>query len=408
MLADKSANVAVTFSIALPVLLMISGLAVDFGNASASRAKLQSVADSAALAAARELRLASTTAGTATEVAKRVVEANSGAAAGIVFQGAAVGHEAFTVKLQQDIPTYLLHVLDQTFTRVAVEARANVLGGSPVCLIGLDDTADSTVEVKDAKLSAPKCTVYSNSTSADGLATADSGSVKAAFICSSGGVQGGGFSPAPELDCPPAPDPLSSRPAPKVGGCTKTGFVANGGIRVLFPGVYCGGLKLTGNAVATLIPGEYIIKDGPLVVDNGAILTGVGVGFYLTGSNATFDFDPTTTVNLTAPIAGSLAGMLFFEDRSAAESTHRMLSRNAPVLLGTFYLSQSLLQVGAPGGPGLLSAVVGALSAWTIVVARRVSINDKLNLTLNTNYSGSQVPVPDGVGPYGASVVLSK
>lgn len=405
---NQKANIAITFGLTLPVLLMGVGAAIDYGNASAHRSRLQAVADSAALAAAKELRLAGTTDGTASEVARRVVAANDDTSTPIAFEGAAEGR-GFRVKLRQEVPTFVMQIFEQGDTTVAVEARANVLGGAPVCLLGLNATEPATVAVADAKVTAPKCTIYSNSTAPDGLTAASGGQMKAAFICSSGGAHGGGgFSPNPQLDCPGTPDPLQARPAPTSGGCDHHNFAVKGGLRILFPGTYCGGLKISGLAIATLTPGIYVIKDGPLVVADTTILTGVGTGFYLTGANATFDFQPGTTVNLAAPIAGAMAGMLFFEDRAAAPGTHRMQSRNAPVLLGTFYLPKSTLHVGAPGGPGLLAATIGALSAWTIIVADRISINDKLNLTLNTDYQKTKVPVPDGVGPYGASVVLSK
>jgi hypothetical protein len=38
-------------------------------------------------------------------------------------------------------------------------------------------------------------------------------------------------------------------------------------------------------------------------------------------------------------------------------------------------------------------------SAYTIVVARRVELYSGPNLVLNTDYGGTDVPVPKGVGP---------
>ena len=67
----------------------------------------------------------------------------------------------------------------------------------------------------------------------------------------------------------------------------------------------------------TLRPGVYIIKDGPLVVDKNASLTGVNVGFYFTGVRGGLLFDEKSTVSLTAPKNGPMSGLLFFEDRLA-------------------------------------------------------------------------------------------
>ena len=47
-------------------------------------------------------------------------------------------------------------------------------------------------------------------------------------------------------------------------------------------------------------------------------------------------------------------------------------------------------------------------SAFTVVVARKVQLKDGPNLVLNSNYAGTSVPVPQGVGPTGGIVALSK
>jgi hypothetical protein len=51
----------------------------------------------------------------------------------------------------------------------------------------------------------------------------------------------------------------------------------------LLPGVYRGGLKIFGDAVVNLKEGEYIIKDGPLLVSEKAQLHGKNVGFFMAG-----------------------------------------------------------------------------------------------------------------------------
>jgi hypothetical protein len=38
-------------------------------------------------------------------------------------------------------------------------------------------------------------------------------------------------------------------------------------------------------------------------------------------------------------------------------------------------------------------------SAYTVVVARQIRMEAGPDLVLNTNYGGTDIPVPDGVGP---------
>jgi hypothetical protein len=170
----------------------------------------------------------------------------------------------------------------------------------------------------------------------------------------------------------------------------------------LSPGVYCGGLTITKNTTASLSPGVYVIKDGPLKVSGGGTLQGNNVGFYLKGNASVIDFSTDSTISLTAPKDGLLSGILFFEDRAAqAQREHKILSDNARTLLGTIYLPQGTLLVDA-------NKPVSDKSAYTIIVARRMKLDDGPNLYLNTGYDKTDIPVPQGVGPYGSSIYLTR
>jgi hypothetical protein len=43
-----------------------------------------------------------------------------------------------------------------------------------------------------------------------------------------------------------------------------------------------------------------------------------------------------------------------------------------------------------------------------VIVARNVTLYDGPNLVLNSNYDGTTVPVPKGLGPVGSQVMLTK
>jgi hypothetical protein len=102
---------------------------------------------------------------------------------------------------------------------------------------------------------------------------------------------------------------------------------------------------------------------------------------------------------LTAPKSGALAGILFFEDRSAPLARKfRIASEYARQLLGTIYLPRGMFYVGS-------NNPVANESAYTVVVARQVRMDAGPNLVLNSNYGGTDIPVPEGVGPVGDSNV---
>ena len=203
----------------------------------------------------------------------------------------------------------------------------------PICAIGLDPKRKGTVSLDtSAVVQAQGCAVYSNSSHSWSIVSQQNAVLKTGMTCAVGGKQGNfpNFSPQPQSGCPSVPDPLASRPAPAVGACDHSGYVVKTSPTTLQPGVYCGGLTVNGPYTVTLTPGTYVISGGPLLVDGGGTLNGSNVGFYLTGSGATVAFNANSTINLTAPKAGTMAGLLFFEDRTAPSSQlHQVLSNNA-------------------------------------------------------------------------------
>lgn len=168
----------------------------------------------------------------------------------------------------------------------------------------------------------------------------------------------------------------------------------------LEPGVYCGGINVIGGEV-TLKPGTYVLNNGGLVVSNGGKLIGENVGFYLTGALglSTIQFAPSTTISLTAPRTGDMAGMLFFEDRDVLfKFPHIIASNNARNLVGTIYLPGNTLEINSKDP-------IADQSDYTVIVARKFDMKDGPELVLNTDYENSLIPVPDGVGNRARPVV---
>ncbi len=158
-----------------------------------------------------------------------------------------------------------------------------------------------------------------------------------------------------------------------------------------------------------------MFKDGPLIVDGSASLKGTNVAIYMKGANANLTFATASTIALTAPKTGPLAGILIFDDPSGiaaperpakhdkpgkAAREHSILSDDARVLLGTIYMPKGRLIIDA-------TRPVADRSAYTVMVVQQLDLYEGPNLFLNTDYSASDIPVPKGVGPYGAKVILA-
>lgn len=409
LLHQSRGNVAITFALLLPVALGAGAIAVDYINLSNLQSKMQAAADSAALAAAKEMHLAQWTAASVAATARNY--ARSALAASHVAPDADIGssivdnNAAVQVRISTTMSSLFGDVLPQSRSQVSVQAVARLTAGLPICLVALETTSGGAIHLQNyARLTATNCAVYSDSKSPQGIMGKDSAVLISSMTCSAGGKVGSSlnFRPTPLTDCPQIPDPLASRPPPPVGSCLATDQVVDGLTVTLKPGTFCGGLHVTGAAKVTLSPGVYVMKDGPLIVDKGATVNGSYAGFYLSGSKSTFLFDFDTTINLTAPKDGPLAGILMFEDRAApAKRMHKIFSNNARTLLGTIYIPNGRLIVDA-------HKPIADKSAYTIIVTRTLELYAGPNLVMNTNYGGSDVPTPRGVGVVDQGAYLAK
>jgi len=416
--ADRSANIAIMSALILPLALMTAGAGVDFQRWGQQKARLQEFADTLALRGAREFMLSRSGADRVRQIVESIASGGLASELDIAPFTVNVGvneqEASVTVDLAQAAPEALiLSHFSPYGENIEVRATAVARGGMNVCVIALDESGSGAVSTDgDARLEGKNCSVLSNSISQFGIVARRKSEIRAGMICSSGGASGStsNFSPAPVTDCPVYPDPLAGREPPPVGPCDHNDFrvgriaaVVSGLplIKVtVSPGVYCGGLRIEMLADVAFEPGIYVIKDGPLEVGANSTLTGENIVFHLIGDGATFTFNRDSTISMTAPKDGPLAGILFFEDRSAPEGrVHLIASDDARKFIGAFYLPRGVLRVDT-------NQAVADASAYTAIVARRIELGGKPTLVLNSNYAATDVPTPEGVGPVGAEVFL--
>ncbi|MFZ1815237.1 MAG: TadE/TadG family type IV pilus assembly protein [Rhizobiaceae bacterium] len=394
---NRRGNFAVTFGVMAPVLFGLIGLSIDYSIFFSQKSQMQEAADNAALAAVREAALQGWGASIAKSVAEEFVEetlTSSGISAAVYTSDVAVDEAMGTVKvaIRQDGHGYFLLGLFKSNPQIAVSSNAAIVSSTNICIVGLDETEPETLLVDGkSKVTGDNCSIYSNSTSNAGMTVMSASNLTALDICSSGGAKGvaADYTPNPITDCPAVPDPLASRPAPAVGSCDHTDFAADF-TTTIFPGVYCGGIKLTGGTV-TASPGVYVIKDGVFEIGGSTVLKGTHVGFYLTGTEARTVFGTATTIDLTAPKTGPLAGILIFEDRNSTTGREFLISsKDAKTIVGTVYLPKGTLAIRNAGD-------IGTASDWTAIIARKIVVDKDSVLRLNSDYAGSTVPVPEGI-----------
>ncbi len=407
---NEGGNVALVFSLALPVFVAVTGLAIDSASFYNQQSSMQAVADSTALAVAKELHLF-------TEKPTTLEEAGRDKAEAMLAEKGLAGLKhttGVTVDTKEGVAEVEIVMHANSFlpaeiwgeSPIRVTADAHTYGDLRLCVLGLDGNADHTVALdKSAQMEAPECAVQSNSISPLGLSASRGSSLTAQFSCSAGGFNGnddddeGAFEPDPETDCPVLEDPLALRDEPTVGGCDYHKSHFNKGTVSISPGTYCGGIKITGKTTVTAEPGVYIITGGDLRVSNNSSLQGEDVSFFFT-DDAVINFKDKALIELSAPKDGPMAGILFFETRTAPPNRNFEISSDAArKLLGTIYLSQGVFKGGGKGR-------IADASDYTIIIARRIDVEGS-QLIINADYAGSDVPVPDGLGPKSRKVRLS-
>jgi hypothetical protein len=404
---DRSGTIAVLFALSAPVLLAIAAVAVQFAIAMHRESTMQAAADAAALAGAKELGLADATRSNVDAVVRSVVQsfvaANSGGDFTPIIDTKVTGDPQQVEVHIRATMTSFLHGFGISIPELNARAVARVAGRPNICALALERSEAGAFWLEsNARMTGNECAAFSNSRASSGMVVRDSARLTASAVCTAGGLSGSGMiDPEPYLDCPQFDDPLANRPEPPSGGCDHMAKVVLNQTTTLQPGVYCLGLTIAGLSRVTFEPGVYVIKDGPFLVTLSSSIEGDGDGFFLKGA-AFFTFDPLTTIKLSAPKTGPMAGLLFFGSRTQSTLLQNIiLSNNAQTLIGTIYLPRNSFVADA-------LAQIGGDSSYTAIVARRILLLDGPHLVLNSDYDGTDIPVPDGIRGSGQPVTLVK
>ena len=395
-----------TFALAFPVLVGAAALAIDSAAFYDQQTRMQNVADSSALAVAKELHVYRDELDELVAVGEARVETLL-AESGIVERPHST---EILIDADNNLIEAQITMVAESFLPVdvwgenpiRVNAVARAYGQSRLCVLGLHTTQSDTIKADEgALLTAPQCAVQSNSTSSNGINVNGGSQIVSTVICSSGGVDGDGFDPTPTTDCPALDDPLSERTPPNAGGCDFLDQEIKDTEMSIAPGTYCGGLKIDGDSEVTAEPGDYVFLNGKLEVKGRASLAGEYVSFAFIGDASTFKFDKDTTISLSAPSQGPMAGILFYESPTASAGRDFIIeSENAHTLLGTIYLPRGRLKIDSDGD-------VAGLSAYTVIVASQLEVKGA-NLIVNSDYGGTDVPVPEGLGPNSTMVAIDE
>jgi hypothetical protein len=230
------------------------------------------------------------------------------------------------------------------------------------------------------------CGLLVDSSSSSGMTTVGHVSITAPSIAVVGGYTGSGYTPTPKTVVIAASDPLAYVQAPTVGSCAYTNFSLHGTSGTssspyqLYSGTYCGGITVHGNAWLHFNAGTYVLAGGGMNISANTTMTGTGVTFYDTtgtGGYGAIALNGNSTVNLSAPTSGSLAGMLFFQDRSipSTGASSTISGNSSSTFDGALYFPTTTVSFN-----GNSSA-----NGYSIVVADQLTLSG--NASLGSNYT---------------------
>ncbi len=161
------------------------------------------------------------------------------------------------------------------------------------------------------------------------------------------------------------------------------------------PGTFCGGLTIDGINV-DFLPGEYIIKDGPLSFINGAEAMATDVTFILSGENAVLNVQSQSDLTLKAPSTGPRKGLAVMEavdnsgplNRSVESKTSSIAEGGSLKVMGTVYLPNQTLEILGK------NTSVGSMAPATSFIADKLYISggDGAQMSIDVDHAEAGVP----------------
>lgn len=389
LLECRRGNALVIVAATTPLLIGASAVGLDTIQVTLAKRDLQRAADSAAMAGAYAVAQGHA-AGTAVDrdlaLNNRVVLASPRVVENAPTTGPETGN-ARAVRIVLDANRYVpfFSFFRGSTMAIQVEATAAAMPDGVYCVRSLEPTAQTGITFAGSATVNLGCGVHTNSSGGSAAVVNGNPNITVDPVAAVGGLPpASAFTGNPTM-LPysiPQPDPYASLPDPTVPNPCYPG--TDPGTATIGPGCYQG-LNLARQV--TLLPGTYIIDGGALDFRAQADVTGTGVTFVLTSSNAASDpssiaqlqMNGGAEINLTAPTSGEYAGLLFYQDRRAPLRNPNINGNSGAVIEGALYFPSA-------------SLTFNGNTDWDVrclrIVARQVTFSGNVAMT-NTCPAGS-------------------
>jgi Flp pilus assembly protein TadG len=437
---DRGGAMAMTLALMTTSFAGMVALSVDVSDWYGTKRAMQSAADAGALGGELQIYQQGTSAqAIAAGTTDAQLNATGLAAGATVSVTVDPNSQAVTATLTKQANVMLAGIFLGSAPTITVSATAGLVttsggSGTPYCLLITSPTSpsgsDALVVTGGSHIQASGCNAVVNSTAQSGLTNGSASSVNNGSTITDKSICGPGafyhdsstYNAAPTA-CNAVSDPLASLTAPSNvnGACTYNNYSIDSSNSLSYtdgsnnahslkyqsaftmsPGVYCGGIALNGSAPVTMQAGIYIVRGGSFSMTNSSpTVSGTGVSIYLTGNGSLLNVS-NGTLTISAPTTGSMAGISIYEDHSSTTGTINNYMTNSGVVnsTGVMYFGNQNVIIGG----GFQSKP----SSYTILVAYTLNISNGSTLYLNSNYSGTTVPVPTQMYPTTQVVALTQ
>ncbi len=394
-------SIMILTTLTVAVLMAFTGMALDASYMYFQKRRMQTAADAGAYAGALEKLRASSSITTAAQKDSGLNGFTNGANGTVVevnnppLNGPKTGDSNFVeVIVSQPQSTWFMRVLSYDSVMVKARAVAGLGSTNNACMFALNEDASvptNGIFVNGTTSSTVACAAYSNSNfraSGGGCLVATSVSYLGDY---SNHNSGGECGPTGIGAGVPVIDPILNRYSiPSYGSCTDTNFKLTKGTTVTIPpGVYCGGISITGTVENVIFSaGEYILVGGGMSINGSVNVSGSGVTFFSTypgtqtNRYAGISITTSGTVSMSAPTTGTDKALLFYQDPRVpwASNIGSSLSGAGATYNGILYFPTTDLQYS-----GSSSTTSTGTDGYTMIIAGSIKING--NAQLNSDYS---------------------
>ena len=196
-------------------------------------------------------------------------------------------------------------------------------------------------------------------------------------------------------------DPFGSLPVPSTNGLQQFNAVhiTDHSHVTLEPGVYNGGINVSGGATVLLLPGTYFLQGGGLQIGGNATVVGVGATIFNNPRNANDSIRVTGSgsLQLTGPASGTYKGIAIFQSPGAGSPID--VDGNGSITVnGVLYAPSATAEVSGNGRINVLTDVDDGILAQMIVF----DLNVVGNATVNISGAAASNPIGGVHGLFGS------